>query len=159
MGRNREFGVNSGLPDWKLPNDLRRFKHLTEGQIVVMGRKTFESFPPKYRPLPNRKNVVLTRDTTWKHEDVETFRKIEDILENFKNEEVVWIIGGAEIYKQFLDLADELHITKVNGNFPADTFFPEFDESKYRVVHSEKFPKDDRNSHDTEYLIFEKTGK
>lgn len=156
MGRNSELGNKGNLPDWNLPTDLKRFKELTSGHVVVMGRKNFESLPEKFRPLPNRTNVVLTRDSSWSHEGVQVFHTIDEILDTYKNEHSLWIIGGAEVYKQFLEKADELHLTHVDGEFEADTFFPEFLNLDFKIDSELKTEKDEKNSHPTFYKIYKK---
>ncbi len=159
MGKNRELGVKNGLPAWNLASDMLRFKTLTNGKIVVMGQNTYLSLPEKWRPLPNRRNVVLTLDKDFTKNNVEVFHSIPELLEYFKDEEEIWIMGGGMIYKQFVELADELHLTFVDGEFPADIYFPEFDQEnkeKYKITHTEKISKDEKNSHDTEYVVFEK---
>ena len=149
IGKNNELGSAGGLPSWKLKTDMERFKKLTEGQTVVMGRKTFESLPPKFRPLPNRENVVLTRDKNWQSEGVKVFDNLDDLTD-------FWLIGGGNIYQQFLHLADELHITHVDGEFPADTFFPFIDEDLWVPKHEEEIPKDSENSHRSVYVVYKK---
>jgi dihydrofolate reductase len=152
VGKNRELGNKGGLPLWSLSTDMARFKKLTEGGVVVMGRKTFESFPDKYRPLPNRKNIVLTRDKNWKQENVESYEN----LNQASVTDSIWIIGGGEIYKQYIDEADELHITHVDGEFDADTFFPSIDENVWKIISEEKVEADEKNSHNSTYTIYTK---
>jgi dihydrofolate reductase len=158
IGKNNELGSAGRLPSWKLKTDMERFKKLTEGQTVVMGRKTFESLPPKFRPLPNRENVVLTRDKDWKSEGVEVVSELDLTLlrGSGRQAEGVWIIGGGNIYQQFLHLADELHITHVDGEFPADTFFPYIDEDLWVPKHEEEIPQDGENSHRSVYVVYKK---
>jgi dihydrofolate reductase len=124
-----------------------------------MGRKTFESFPDKFRPLPNRRNIVLTRDKTWVASGAESFESLNDFLGTLDprgSRVEVWVIGGGEIYRQFIDKADELHITHVESNFDADTFFPTIDKSIWAKVSEEKHEADEKNSHPTVYTIYEK---
>ena len=163
IGRNNELGNKGGLPLWKLKSDIERFKTLTTGQVVVMGRKTFESFPEKFRPLPNRRNIVLTRDKSWQAEGAEVFSSFKEFLNtpsNSPSKEVenkeIWIIGGGEIYGQFINKADELHITHIDGEFVADTLFPRIDENIWQVASEEKFKADEKNSHDTIYRVYKK---
>ena len=155
IGKNNELGNNGSLPLWNLKTDMERFKTLTTGKIVVMGRKTFESFPERFRPLPNRRNIVLTRDRNWQAQGAENFESLEKFLEE-NNPDEIWIIGGGEIYKKFLNKANELYITHVDANFEADTFFPEIDENIWQKVSEEKFLTDEKNSHNTIYTIYER---
>lgn len=156
MGENRELGYKNDLPGWNLPMDLSRFKKITQDKVVVMGQNTFFSLPEKWRPLPGRKNVVLTLDKTLKIPGVQIVYSIPEILETFAGENEIWIMGGASIYKQFVTLADELHITYVKGNFQADVFFPEFENLGFKKVSETHVPKDDKNSHDTIYTVYTK---
>jgi dihydrofolate reductase len=156
MGENRELGYKNDLPAWKLPTDMKRLKELTHNKVILMGQNTYFSFPEKYRPMPNRRNVVLSLDKTLQIPNVEIVHSIPEALEKFKDEDFIWIFGGASIYKQFVPLADELHITYVKGNFQADVFFPEFENLGFKKVSEQFVPKDDKNSHDTVYTIYTK---
>ncbi|MBQ8472359.1 MAG: dihydrofolate reductase [Bacilli bacterium] len=130
VGKNLELGKNNDLI-WHLPNDLKYFKKVTDGHVVVMGKNTFKSLP---KVLPNRKNIVLTfpDDTEKLPNEVEVFHGIEEFLESYKDyQDEVFIIGGASIYKQFLKYADNLYLTEVDMESEADVYFPEFDKSLY----------------------------
>lgn len=148
MDRERGIGKNNDLM-WHLAADMKFFKETTSGQIVVMGRKNWDSIPEKYRPLPNRENVVLTRNTDFIAEGARVFHSLESSLNWYSGEEerTVFIIGGGEIYRQALDLkcVDELYITHVDAVYGADTFFPEFDEDKWTVREILSWPKDEKN--------------
>lgn len=152
IGKNNELGFRGDLPLWKLKSDMERFKKLTLDQVVVMGRKTYESFPPQYRPLPSRINIVLSRDKDWHMQGAYRIDSISDLslLPSF------WIIGGGQIYREHFNLADELHITHIDATFEADTFFPEIDENIWKKVSEEHIPKDDRNSHSSTYTIYQR---
>ena len=123
----RGIGKNNDLM-WHLPNDMKFFKETTQNQIVVMGRKNYDSIPKKYRPLPNRLNVVLTRNADFQAPDCEVFTSLEACFEHFKNEteRTVFIIGGGEIYKMALESGriEEMYITYIDKVYGADTFFP-----------------------------------
>jgi dihydrofolate reductase len=135
MDSKRGIGKNNDLM-WHLPADMNFFKETTRNQIVVMGRKNYDSIPEKYRPLPNRLNVILTRNKGFKAENCLVFNSLNECLDHFKDEKErkVFIIGGGEIYKMALDsnVLNEMYITYVDGFFDADTFFPEFDENKWK---------------------------
>jgi dihydrofolate reductase len=120
VARNRGIGYKGELP-WRLPDDMRRFKQITTGHAVLMGRKTFEALG---RPLPNRRNVVLAHREL---PGVETYSTIETALAALANEQRVFVIGGGEIYAQLLDSADELFLTHVHRDVTADAFFPPFE--------------------------------
>ncbi len=145
MAKNRAIGKNNDLL-WHIPEDLRFFKEKTTGHIIVMGRNTFESLP---FVLPNREHWVLTTqvDQLPKHEQVRGFNSMEAILEAVKaTEEEVFIIGGAQIYEEFLPYADRLYITKVDAEFEADVYFPKIDEEEFEETFisesykTEKYP-------------------
>ncbi len=126
IAENNVIGHGNTLP-WHIPEDLKRFKDATMGKTVLMGRKTWESLPNKSRPLPGRKNVVITRQENYPLPDgVRRFANIEDALNACANEDV-FVIGGAEIYRQTLSLADLLIITHIAQTVPGDAFFPEID--------------------------------
>ena len=135
MDQNRGIGKDNDLM-WHLPAEMRFFTETTKGQIVVMGRKNYDSIPEKYRPLPNRLNVILTRNKDFKADNCLVFNTFDDCLTHFEqeNERKVFIIGGGEIYKMALDSnrLNEIFITYVDGVFDADTFFPEFDEQEWK---------------------------
>ncbi len=135
MDSNRGIGKNNDLM-WHLPADMNFFKETTKNQIVVMGRKNYDSIPEKYRPLPNRLNVILTRNKDFKADNCLVFNTFDACLTHFEqeNERKVFIIGGGEIYKMALDSnrLNEMFITYVDGVFDADTFFPEFDEQEWK---------------------------
>ena len=116
------IGINNTLP-WKLPEDLAHFKRLTTGHPIIMGRKTFESIG---RPLPNRRNIVVTRNADWRHDGAETVGSIEAAIALLDGAEG-FVIGGAEIYRQSMHLADQLIITRIDHTFDCDAFFPAID--------------------------------
>lgn len=138
VAKNGVIGKDGGLP-WYLPEDLKRFRAMTTGKTVLMGRKTFESIMRRNnKPLPNRKNVVVTRDTAYQApEGVIVFHDISEALESLKNEDVM-VIGGGQIYEQTIDRADALYITHVDQNIDGDVFFPKIDPSKWEKVDEEK---------------------
>lgn len=131
----RGIGKNNDLM-WHLPNDMKFFKETTQNQIVVMGRKNYDSIPEKYRPLPNRLNVVLTRNEDFQAPHCEVFTSLEACFEHFKNEteRTVFIIGGGEIYKMALESGrtEEMYITYIDKEYGADTFFPSINESQWK---------------------------
>jgi len=134
MDRKRGIGKNNDLM-WHLPADMQFFKETTQGHIVVMGRKNFDSIPKKYRPLPHRENVILTRNTSFNAEGCVVVHSIMECLTTYatENSRTLFIIGGGEIYKLALesDIVDEMYITYIDKSYDADTFFPEFDPSDW----------------------------
>jgi len=122
IGKNNEIGKENKLL-WHLPADLKHFKEITSGHPVIMGRKTFESIG---KALPNRRNIIITHDTTYKADGIEVAHSINEACGLCKNENETFIIGGAEIYKDAISFADKLYITEVDGqDKDADAFFPE----------------------------------
>lgn len=129
LGENSEIGGKGKLL-WKIPEDLKNFKEVTTGKTVIMGRKTWESLPVK--PLPNRRNIIITRDPNYKATGAIVYNNLEDAL---KEDGKICIIGGGEIYKQALPYANLLRLTRIYKTFPeADTFFPEFSEDEWELI-------------------------
>ncbi|MFK7786697.1 MAG: dihydrofolate reductase [Crocinitomicaceae bacterium] len=159
MDTDRGIGKNNDLM-WNLPNDMRFFKETTSGHVVVMGRKNYESIPEKYRPLPNRENVVLTRNESYVAADCNIFHSLEECMKYYQSEEerTVFIIGGGQIYREALemDIVDEMYISHINHSYGADTFFPEFDLTKWRVETILEQPKDDRHEASFSVLKYSK---
>jgi dihydrofolate reductase len=126
IGRNRELGKNNKLL-WYIPEDLKRFKKLTQGHAVIMGRKTYESIG---KPLPNRKNIIITRDQHFKADNCFIYHSFEVVIKAINNGEInggeVFIIGGGQIYEQALSYADKLYLTIVDAKSHADAFFPDY---------------------------------
>lgn len=130
IARNNVIGANNSLI-WHIPSDLKRFKKITSGHTIIMGRKTFEALPGV---LPKRKHIIITRDKNYKvdNENVEIFHSVDDVLKQFKNSsEEVFIIGGGQIYKQFLPYADKLYLTILEKEFEGDTYFPEVNKDEW----------------------------
>ena len=134
MDRNRGIGRDNDLM-WHLPNDMRFFKETTENQIVVMGRKNYDSIPEKYRPLPNRENVILTKNTSFEASNCSVFHSLDAALSAYQSDKnrKFFIIGRGQIYKLALEakILEEMFITHIDGNYDADTFFPDFNESDW----------------------------
>jgi dihydrofolate reductase len=126
---------------WHISEDLKRFKRLTSGNVVIMGKKTWESLPKK--PLPNRKNIVITDNPQETIESAITAYSIEDSLTKCESGEEIYIIGGGSIYRQFMPLADRLFITHVHRKAPADIYFPEIDKKIWEVTEEEEFKSED----------------
>ena len=134
MDRERGIGKDNNLM-WHLPADMKFFKDTTKGHIVVMGRRNFDSIPEKYRPLPERENVILTRNTAFEAECCVVLHSIQECMDAYsaENKRTLFIIGGGEIYKQALEenIVQEMYITHIDKGYDADTFFPEFDASEW----------------------------
>ena len=144
LARNGAIGRDNGLL-YHLPADLRRFKELTTGHPIVMGRRTFESFPKG--ALPNRRNIVISHDTSLTLPGAEVYNTPEAALEACAGEEDVFIIGGGSIYRQFLPLADRLCLTLIDATpVDADTFFPAISTDEWEITAIDPHPADDRHS-------------
>lgn len=152
IGKNNEIGKDNKMP-WHLPNDLHYFKETTLNHPVIMGRKTYESIG---RPLPKRKNIVISKQRLDLPDGMLQIKGIEDIKKLTKQYEQIFIIGGATIYEQTIDLADRLFITRINEAFLADTFFPKIDLTKWHKVSSKKGLRDKENDYDYEFIIYER---
>lgn len=152
---NHGIGKDNQLP-WHLPADLKFFKTTTMGCPVVMGRKTFQSIG---RTLPGRKNVVITRDNSFNHDkafDIQLASGLEAALDQLKSEKEVFIIGGGEIFKQSMALADTIYLTVVNTVIDADVFFPEIDPATFELVWEEKHSADEKNKFDYTFKKYQK---
>ncbi|MDO9340705.1 MAG: dihydrofolate reductase [Bacteroidales bacterium] len=142
---------------WHISEDLKRFKRLTTGNTVIMGKKTWESLPR--RPLPGRKNIVLT---DVPHECIDcsvTAYSIEDALSKCEKEEEIFVIGGGSVYRQFMPITDRLYITHVHRKAPADVYFPEIDLNIWEVVEKEEFKTSENYSISYTYVIYERRNK
>jgi dihydrofolate reductase len=150
LAENRGIGKDNRLL-WHIPEDMRRFRELTTGHAVVMGQKTYESIG---RPLPNRTNVVLTRDPGFAAPGCVVCRSLDEALEKAREteEEEVFIIGGGTVYRQTLPLADRLYLTLVKGEFEADTFFPDF--SEFRKEADREDGRDE--NHEYSFVVLER---
>jgi dihydrofolate reductase len=149
MSKNRVIGNDNKLI-WKLPSDLKRFKELTTNNSIVMGRKTYESIG---KPLPNRRNIIITRQPDYQVDDCEIVSSLEEALLITGGD--CFIIGGGEIYKQSLHLTDQIYMTIVDDEFEGDTTFPELPNSWY-VSKEEKFLADEKNKHNYSFIFYEK---
>lgn len=136
ISQNNCIGFNGQLP-WHIPEDLKHFREVTAGKTVLMGRKTWESLPEKFRPLPNRTNIIITRQTDYAvPAGVEVYATIDEATAKHPAEEIM-VIGGAEIYKQTIDQANALHITHINQTVAGDAYFPEIDLNVWKETERE----------------------
>ena len=152
MSANRVIGNNNNLP-WRLPADLKRFKSLTLGHHLIMGRKTFESIG---QPLPGRTTVVITHQTGFAPEGVLVAHSIDQALQMASGDDEVFVAGGAQIYQQMLPRADRLYLTSIHEEFEGDTDFPEFEESDWQLISEEDHAADEKNPYSYSFLIYEK---
>jgi dihydrofolate reductase len=154
---NNVIGKDNKLM-WNLPEDLKRFKQLTTGHTIIMGRKTFESLG---RVLPNRKHIVITRDENYKIDDenVEIINDIEKIDKYINSEEENFVIGGAIIYKQLITKVNKMYITKVHQKFQGDAYFPIINEEEWKIIEKNQGIKDEKNPYDYEFITYIRKNK
>jgi dihydrofolate reductase len=143
MDKNNLIGSNNGLP-WHLPADLAFFKRTTMGKPIVMGRKTFESIG---KPLPGRRNIVVTRDPDFSAAGCDVVNSIDAAIALCRDDEEIMLIGGASLYQQSLELATNMYITRIDHEFEGDTWFPEYQKSEWKVENRENFEADHSNPH------------
>ncbi|MBT6081738.1 MAG: dihydrofolate reductase [Polaribacter sp.] len=155
IGNNNELGKGNDLI-WYLPADLKRFKKRTTGHPIIMGRNTFESIG---KPLPNRRTIIITRNTSYQKEGCEVVHSLEDAIELIASQEDAFIIGGAQIYKEAMEknVVDQLDITKVHQDFDADVFFPAIDSMVWEEVSRENFSPDEKNLFTYSFINYKKT--
>ncbi len=149
---NNVIGSDGGLP-WHLPDDLRHFKQLTTGKPVVMGRKTFESIG---RPLPDRRNIVMTRDPDYAARGCDVVASVSAALDLVGDADEVMIIGGGQVYRDFLAHADRIYLTRVQADLVGDTFFPEIDEAAWQLVSCEHHAADEKHGYAFDVMAFER---
>lgn len=148
---NNALGKDNQLL-WHLPEDFKRFKTLTSGHYIVMGRKTFESFP---KPLPNRTHIIITRQPNYQApKGCIVVSSLEKAMELCPANEEAFVIGGGEIYKQALDVVDKIDVTRVHTTIDADTFFPEIDTNIWKLVFEEFHPKNEKHAFDFTFLTY-----
>lgn len=139
---------------WHLPNDLKHFKEITTAHPIIMGRKTFESIG---RILPNRTNIIITRNRNYSIENAKVAHSLNEALELAKEiDENIFIIGGGKIYEQAIDFADILEVTEVHENFEGDTYFPEIDLNVWKEISRIKHHKDEKNKFDYSFVRYER---
>lgn len=150
VAQNNALGKNNSLL-WHLPNDFKRFKEITTGHHIIMGRKTFESFP---KPLPNRKHIIITRQENYFFESCIVVSNLEEAIAVCPPNQDIYIIGGGEIYAQSIAIADKLDITRVHQDFEADVFFPEIDLNVWELQLETFHPKDEKHLFDYSFQTY-----
>ena len=150
---HRVIGKDNDMP-WHLPADLAYFKKTTLGKPIIMGRKTFESIG---RPLPGRKNIVISRDKNYKKDGIEVVNSVEQALLLIKEVEEIMVIGGGAIYQHCLPFAHRLYITHIDGDIDGDTQFPKYDtEADWKLVSEEKYSSDERNQYNLNFCVYDR---
>jgi dihydrofolate reductase len=157
LSTNNVIGRDNQLP-WHMPADLKRFKNLTMGHHILMGRRTFDEIK---KPLPGRVNVVITRDHHFAVEGVAISRSIDEAISKAEaaGDKEIFLIGGGEIFKQVIHRADRMYITRIHADIEGDTYFPEFDDvNEWKLVDAEHFEADEKNAYPYSFLTYERTG-
>jgi dihydrofolate reductase len=155
MTNDRVMGKNNQLP-WQMPADLAYFKRTTLDKTIVMGRKTYTSIG---RALPKRRNIVITRDKTFSAQDVDVFHSIQEVmtkLSSLPSSTEVFVIGGAEIFSEFLSMANKLYVTFIDANIDGDTFFPTWNNTEWKETFREEHQKDNENQYDYRFMVLER---
>jgi len=154
---NRVIGRNNDLP-WKLPNDMKFFMNTTKGHHVVMGRKNYDSIPPKFRPLPDRTNLVLTRQKDFKAEGCIIINSIEEgiSIARKEKEQELFMIGGSEVYKMTLPIANRLYLTEIQTELEGDTFFPEFNKNEWSRTVLDSHPIDEKHKYAFDFVRYDR---
>lgn len=147
---NNVIGKGNKMP-WHLPNDLKYFKKNTLEHSVVMGRKTFESLG---KPLPDRRNIILTRDMTAKSDDIDIANSFQEVLNYCRDEREIFIIGGGEIFKQTLPFADKILLTRLHTTIDGDAYFPELPENEWTLESEDKHEKDEKHAFDYSFQVY-----
>jgi len=155
VANNNVIGKDNDLI-WHLPRDMKHFKETTTGHFIIMGRKTFES---NGRPLPNRTNVIITRDKEFNAEGCVVVHSLEDALEKAKDDPEAFIIGGGVIYKMALPIVDRIYLTKIHHAFEGDTFFPKLDMNEWDEVSCQDFEPDEKNKYPFSIIILDRKKK
>ncbi|MEM9338657.1 MAG: dihydrofolate reductase [Bacteroidota bacterium] len=156
MGSNRVIGKDNDLP-WHLPDDFQYFKDTTNGHAIIMGRKNWESLPKSFRPLPNRINIVVTRQKDYSARGAEVVSGLEAAVTLAKkktDQDELFIIGGGEIYRQGLELTDRIYLTEINGAFEGQTTFPELNHDQWKEKSRIHHPSDSKHSHSFDFVIY-----
>jgi dihydrofolate reductase len=149
---NNALGKNNDLL-WHLPDDFKRFKQLTSHHYIIMGRKTFESFP---KPLPNRTHVIITRQKNYHYQGCIIVSNLKEAIAICPKDQTIFVIGGGEIYQQSIAIADCIELTRVHTTIDADTFFPEINQTEWQLTFEEFHPQDEKHQYSFTFQTFHK---
>lgn len=152
MGRNRVIGKDNALP-WRLPADMKRFKNLTLGKPIIMGRKTFESIG---RPLPDRTNIIITRDKDFHAESCVIVYSLDEAIASVGGAEEIMVIGGSSVFQQFLPYAKRIYLTIIDEDIEGDVFFPEFDKNEWHEQERIEYQPDEKNMYRYAFVTLER---
>jgi dihydrofolate reductase len=157
LSRNRVIGRNNDLP-WHLPDDMKYFMQTTKGHHVIMGRKNYDSIPEKFRPLPNRVNIVVTRQPALTLPNCTVVHSLEEAVAIAREagEQELFIIGGAAIYQLGIPLANRLYLTEIDATLSGDTYFPAFDKNDWKETSRQHHSADERHAYAFDFVIYER---
>ncbi len=157
VAANKVIGKDNDMV-WSLPDDMKFFMTKTSGHNIILGRKNYESLPKKFRPLPNRVNIVMTRNEAYEAEGTVIVRSLPEAIKIAEDngEEEVFIIGGGEIYKLGLEIADTMYITEIKGEFEGDAFFPDYDSKVWKEVERIHHPVDEKHAYEFDFVTYER---
>jgi dihydrofolate reductase len=157
LTKNRVIGINNGLP-WHLPDDMKYFMQTTKAHHVIMGRKNYDSIPEKFRPLPNRANIVVTRQKEFSAPQCAVVRSLEEGIEMARKagEQEVFVIGGSDMYKLALPLSNRLYLTEIETELTGDTYFPEFNRSHWKETSRQHHSTDDRHAFAFDFVVYDR---
>ena len=155
MDRKRLIGAGDALP-WRLPDELRRFKEITMGHPVLMGRKTYESIPEKFRPLKGRTNIILTTQEDYEAPGCTVVHSLEEALTTVDPQDELMVIGGARVFEALMPLVDRLYLTEIDGEYKGDVYFPRYDKSAWREVNREFHPRDENHDLPFTFLVLDR---
>ncbi len=155
MDENRVIGRDNDLP-WRLPDDMRWFREKTMGKPCIMGRKTYDSLPERFRPLPGRLNIVVTRNRDYQAPGAIVVFSVDEALQAAGDAEEVIIVGGGELFRRLLPVVDRLYLTQVHGAVAGDIFFPAYDPSQWRETFRQEHPADERHAMPFMWLILDR---
>ena len=157
VAENGVIGKDNDLV-WSLPDDMKYFMNSTKNHYIILGRKNYESLPPKFRPLPNRTNIVITRQPGLKLENTVVVNSLEEAVAVCKKakQEKIFVIGGGQIYQQTLPITDTLYITEIHHKFEGDTFFPVYNKKEWEEVSREPHLTDERHNYAFDFVIYKR---
>lgn len=155
MDDNRLIGRDNDLP-WRLPDDMRWFREKTMGKPCIMGRKTYDSLPARFRPLPGRLNIVVTRNREYEASGAIVVHSVEEALAAAGDVEEIIIVGGADLFRRLLPVVDRLYLTRVHGAAEGDVYFPEYDVGEWREIYREDHPADERHAMAFTWLVLDR---
>lgn len=155
VAENGVIGKDNDLV-WSLPDDMKYFMNTTKGHYIILGRKNYDSLPPKFRPLPNRTNIVVTRQKELILEGAIVVNTIKDAIDycKKKDQEKIFVIGGGQIYEQALSMTDTLYITEIHHSFVGDTYFPQIDKNEWEEVSREPHGTDERHLYSFDFVVY-----